>query len=105
MQQYEEIIMNTAFVQNYYIKIILASVCFLSLLISSITPTWAQAANNELQRLEKREILSRSLTKELKGGLRGAAGKGVYSSSPEKVWNLLDDPAKLPEYVSRFKKS
>lgn len=62
------------------------------------------ASQGEISRLKKGEVLSRSLTSELKGNLRGAEAKIFIKAPPEKVWEVINDQEKLPEFVSRFKK-
>jgi ribosome-associated toxin RatA of RatAB toxin-antitoxin module len=58
----------------------------------------------EVSRLIKGEIISKSLTHELKGGLRGAEAKIFIKAPPEQVWKVIDDHESLPTYVSRFKR-
>lgn len=59
---------------------------------------------SEVYRLEKGEIITKSLTHSLKGNLKGAEAKVLIMSSPDKVWEVLDDQEKLAQIIPKIKK-
>lgn len=58
----------------------------------------------DIPKLERGEVITKSLTPQLKGNLKGAEAKVLIQSSPEKVWNLLDNQEKLAQIIPKFKK-
>jgi len=59
---------------------------------------------DEISKLEKGEVVTKSLTPTLKGNLKGAEAKVLIQSPPEKVWNLLDDQEKMTQIIPKLKK-
>lgn len=75
------------------------------LLISLNINLGAQAVLPEdIAKLQKGEILTKSLTPNLTGNLKGAEGRILIQASPEKVWKILDDQEKLQKIIPRIKK-
>ncbi|OGH98351.1 MAG: hypothetical protein A2104_10125 [Candidatus Melainabacteria bacterium GWF2_32_7] len=88
---------------NTHIKVIFS--LFISfLLFINITLKAEAVTYDEFIKLKKGEVLSKSLSKELKGNLKGAEAKIFIQAPPEKVWQVVNDQESLPKYVSRFKK-
>ena len=63
----------------------------------------AVTKQSDIAKLERGEVVTRSLTSTLKGNLRGAEAKVLIESSPEKIWYLLDDQEKLAQIIPRIK--
>ncbi|EKE02616.1 MAG: cyclase/dehydrase [uncultured bacterium] len=89
---------------NIYSKFIFLLLISSLIFINTALRTEA-TLQDELSKLKNGEILSRSLSSELKGGLRGAEAKIFIKASPQKVWGVLNDHESLPKYVTRFKKA
>ena len=59
--------------------------------------------SNELALLKKGEIVQKSLTAELRDGLKGSESKILINAPVEKVWRLLDEKENLPKFISYVK--
>jgi ribosome-associated toxin RatA of RatAB toxin-antitoxin module len=59
---------------------------------------------NEISKLERGEVITKSLTPSLKGNLKGAEAKVLIKSPPEKIWNVFDNQEKMAEIIPRLKK-
>lgn len=67
--------------------------------------TYAQTVQpSEMRRLENGEVLAKSISKTLKGNLRGAEGKVLIEASPEEVWKGLDNQKELYKLMPKVKK-
>jgi ribosome-associated toxin RatA of RatAB toxin-antitoxin module len=83
---------------------------FIIYLIIAVTAFWglnseAKAVlQNDAARLERGEIITKSLTPQLKGNLKGAEAQVLIQSPPEKVWSVLDDQERLAKIIPKFKK-
>ena len=61
--------------------------------------------SEEYDSLERGNVLQKSLTSQLRGGLKGSESKILINASTSKVWNVLDDKENLPKFIHQVKKA
>jgi len=61
--------------------------------------------SEEMDSLEKGDIIQKSLTAELRGGLDGAESKILINAPTKKVWDVIDDKENLPKFIPEVKKA
>lgn len=76
---------------------------FLILYLINSTAYAQTVLPSEMRRLESGEILSKSISKTLKGNFRGAEGKVLIEASPEEVWKGLDNQKELYKSMPKVK--
>jgi len=69
-----------------------------------LNPEVKALQEGEILKLERGVVVTKSLTPFLKGNLKGAEAKVLIQSSPEKVWDLLDNQEKLVQIIPKLKK-
>ena len=61
--------------------------------------------SEEFDSLERGNVLQKSLTAQLSGGLKGSESKILINAPTRKVWNVLDDKENLPKFIHQVKKA
>lgn len=74
-----------------------------TLLFSSIFPVMGYS-ESESAKLQSGEVVSKSLSDQLKGGLKGVEAKVYIDAPKEVVWKLLEDQEKLMKVIPKIKK-
>ncbi|MDD3013325.1 MAG: SRPBCC family protein [Candidatus Gastranaerophilales bacterium] len=74
------------------------------LVFLGLNPEAKALKEGDISKLERGEVITKSLTPSLKGNLKGAEAKVLIQSSPEKVWNILDNQEKLAQIIPKLKK-
>lgn len=88
---------------NKYNKIVFICLMLFLLYFNILVKTEASTIN-EINRMQKGEIITKLLTPELKNGLKGAQAKILIQAPPEKIWDILSNQENLPEFCPKFKK-
>lgn len=89
--------------RDMLLKKIFAFFVFSLMLFSSIFPVMGYS-ESEAVKLKGGEVVSRSLSDQLKGGLKGVESKVYIDAPKEVVWKLLDDQEKLMKVIPKIKK-
>jgi len=89
--------------KKLFLKLI---IYFLTSIISCLGVCFEAKAVSESDaaKLERGEIITKSLTPQLKGNEKGAEAQVLIQATPEKVWKVIDDQEKLVKIIPKFKK-
>jgi len=60
---------------------------------------------SEIASLKKGEVVQKSITEELRKGLKGSESKILIDASVKKVWNVIDDKENFPKFIHQVKKA
>ena len=61
--------------------------------------------SEEFDSLERGNVLQKSLTAQLRSGLKGSESKILINAPTRKAWNVLDDKENLPKFIRQVKKA
>jgi len=61
--------------------------------------------SEEYSSLEKGNVIQKSLTSQLREGLKGSESKILIDAPTRKVWSVLDEKENLPKFISQVKKA
>ena len=90
--------------RNRLFSFLLGLFLFLSCLFSE-TAFAVTIQTDEYDSLERGIVLQKSLSLQLRGGLKGSESKILINAPTRKVWNVLDDKENLPKFIHQIKRA
>ncbi len=84
----------------FILGLFLSISCIFSECASAIVIT-----SQEYNSLEKGKVLQKSLSAQLRSGLKGSESKILINASTQKVWNVIDDKKNFPKFINQVKKA
>lgn len=62
-------------------------------------------SSDEINSLEQGNVLQKSLTAQLKNGLKGSESKILINAPAKKVWDVLDNKENMPKFIHQVRKA
>lgn len=74
--------------------------CIFSAKVSAMT-----ISSDEMYSLEQGNVLQKSLTAQLRNGLKGSESKILIDAPAQKVWDVLDNKENMPKFIHQVRRA